>query len=288
MKNHAAGIVIAAFAVAAAFFLGRGTEQQAVTDFAPVHRSYLQTREVFDRGFAEAEGMSAEKNVAGIIVSHHLLATRLIAESFLAASGMHPDTVIIVSPNHFSKGFAPVIISSQDWDTPYGPLAVDSKLADALLKNGAVADEFPFLAEHGISSIMPYVKKVFPNAEVLPIIVKESASVEDARAFGARLAELAPKNSLLVASFDFSHEVTNEEAERSDRVSLKAIQDFDYPTLAGIRVDSRPGLILSLAYMEARGTAFHLLESTNAAHLLRKLDMTDVTSYITGYFAPTE
>ncbi len=284
---RALAIIVSTVGVLAAFFFGY-LSRPASHENPPalVHRSYLETREVFDQGFAEAsqKTIPAEENVEGITVSHHLLATTLIAEAFLSARAMHPDTVIIVSPNHFDQGFGPFIISRENWSTPYGPLEADTALVDELVQAGASVQEKPFVTEHGISSIMPYVKKMFPDAKVVPIIVRENANNDDARAFGTRLAALAPGYTLLVASFDFSHEVTNTEAERSDKISVKAIQDFDYKALAGIRIDSHPGLVLSLAYLQARGGAFHLLESTNASHLLKLPDMTDVTSYIIGYF----
>jgi AmmeMemoRadiSam system protein B len=104
-----------------------------------------------------------------MIVPHHLLAADLIAEAFSNLKAEDYETVILISPNHFNVGEGKIISAGENWETPYGILEADRKLFSELEKSGEISDEKEvFAGEHGIRAEVSFIKKILPEAEILP------------------------------------------------------------------------------------------------------------------------
>ncbi len=98
------------------------------------------------------------------IVSHHLLIRDLIAEFFLRLSTeSHPKTVVLLAPNHTTRGSSQIAISELPWKTPFGVLQTDSELGRAF-RGVARVEEDAFYNEHSIGAILPFLRYVFPGA----------------------------------------------------------------------------------------------------------------------------
>lgn len=257
---------------------------------AEYHYSYYSQKEFFDKAYAEikAKPETPKEKVYGLVVNHHLLARDLIAQAFQGVETDKPVTVVLISPNHFFAGYGQIITSEYDWQTPYGVLAHDQEVIDQLEKTDLVnVDESPFEKEHGISNIVAFIKKSLPRARIVPLVIKDTLSTKQADALAEELKNILPEDSLVVGSLDFSHKKTSAVADQEDAKSLAAIENFDFGAIKGLDVDSRPGLLCLLRYFAAKNAAkFTLLVHTNSSKLLGKLDSTETTSYITGYFSP--
>ncbi len=276
-------IVVSLACITTAFFLGY-TSEEAQTGQG-VHYSYFRTATIFDEALVSAGTVAPIKNISGLLVNHHLLASHFIAEAFFTAREEDPKVVLLLSPNHFDNGKGKVITSLYDWQTPYGLLPVDAKLIAKLQAEGLVSvEEYPFEYEHGISGITPFIKKVFPDAKVVPLIFKESLSVEEATTLADNIAQFLPEDTLIVGSFDFAHYMTSDQADQEDEESLAAIGAYNYNALSDLAIDSHPGLGFLLKLMELEGTHFTLLQHSNAAKLIGDPELSDTTSYIVGYF----
>jgi poly-gamma-glutamate synthesis protein (capsule biosynthesis protein) len=251
----------------------------------PLHDSYFATPEISDNAFKQAKDSRSIEGIQGILVNHHLLAAKLIAQEFLQASGIDPEVVVVFSPNHFMRGDGRVIMSDADWNTPYGILkgahTFIEKIADTHV---ASIDELPFDKEHGISGIVPFIKKVFPNAKVMPVIFKDSAKQDEVRIFVDELTETLPKKTLFVCSFDFSHDSIVSIADERDAVSKPILEGNQLEQMTNVAVDSKPGLYACMYAMSKLGAAFHLDENTNSSVLTGNPSQPDVTSYFVGYY----
>ena len=257
-----------------------------------VHYSYFSTPGVFDDAYAAITSTAVNPRPSGLLVNHHLLAAHLIATVLDRGASDDPLTVVLISPNHFAAGRGMAIASTYGWTTPYGLLPADCGAAGRLAERGVVRiEEGPFEKEHGVSGIVPFIKKSFPHARVLPIIVKDTLSPKERVELANALYEELGPDALMVGSFDFSHETTLSKAETQDVQSLAALRVFEYQTLHEfedsdvIYVDSIPGLEVMLRYMQKVGaTHFELVANTNSALITKRPTATDVTSYIVGYF----
>jgi poly-gamma-glutamate synthesis protein (capsule biosynthesis protein) len=215
-----------------------------------------------------------------------LLAAKFIAEAFGQIATDRAVTVVLVSPNHFSAGRGKIITTAASWRTPYGTLDGDCGAVLALQKAGvATIEEGPFEKEHGISGIVPFIKKSLPHARVVPVIVNVNASDADLDRFTQEAKRAFGPDTLFVASFDFSHDLTATAAKFHDRKSLAVVDGFDDQGAQALDIDSMPGLRLAQRLQDQAGApSFSLLEASNSAELTGRPDQPDVTSYLAGTF----
>lgn len=127
-----------------------------------VHYSFAGTQRFFDDIFTNTlpVEIAQEKNISALIVNHHLLAPTLISQTFQSVSHLQPSVVVLISPNHFGIGSAPILTSGYNWETQYGILLVNNPIVERMQQLPRVArDERPFEREHGIANVVTFIKK---------------------------------------------------------------------------------------------------------------------------------
>jgi poly-gamma-glutamate synthesis protein (capsule biosynthesis protein) len=252
------------------------------------HYSFGGQKNFFEEAYKNtaAKKVIAKSGTEGLIVPHHLVASRLIAVAFASVATDKPLTVVLISPNHFFAGKGQIITSLYDWQTPYGVLEADQGVIKRLQADGAVnVDEGPFANEHGIADLAAFVKKSLPNSRIVPVIIKDTLSEAQGDGFAAELAAVLPQNSLVVGSFDFSHYLPSPAADFHDAKSIAVLSDFDYDGIKFLDVDSKPGLRIFLKYLDAQNARqFALLDNSNSAKIIKDDSIPETTSYITGQF----
>lgn len=246
----------------------------------------LQSKKDDFIGIQNFENTTGEKNkIFGAIVSHHLLAEPDIAELFGKLKAQSPKEIVLVGPNHFNSGSAPVLVSMEDYRTPFGDLENNHDLGNRLVDAGlAVNEEYPFNKEHAISSLAGYIKLTFPKSRITPLIIKRGSSLKEAENLGLWLAENLPDDSLLIISADFSHHFNLEKTLSNDRKNLEILKSFDISNVDKMEVDSKQSLALLFSYLESKKAKNFKYHYTNAAFLLRNKDYEDVTSYFFAFY----
>ena len=142
-----------------------------------------------------------------------------------------------------------------------------------------------FVAEHSISAEVSFIKKSFPEAQVLPIVLMSRATEADLVALASALHEVLPKDALVLASVDFAHYVSSEEADTLDAKSRETLVSFDVEGLASMAVDSPASIYVLMRYLTARNAQKPvILENSNSAKVIGDLTISEVTSYFTMYF----
>jgi poly-gamma-glutamate synthesis protein (capsule biosynthesis protein) len=253
------------------------------------HSALLDQKEFLEKSFSKQskEKTQGDNDIKGLVVPHHLLASRLIANAFNSIQPEMFKTVILISPNHFSKGRGQIISSIYDWKTPYGVLEADGNLIEEMRdKNILNIDETPFSKEHGIYNVAPFIKKVMPEAKIVPIIIKDNLTQEESYRLAEKLRENLGDNTLIVASFDFSHYLPSNVADFHDAKSLAVLENFDYEAIDFLDIDSKPALKVFLKYLELEGAQnFTFFENSNSAKIINNVAAAETTSYITGVFS---
>ena len=119
--------------------------------------------------------------IYGGIVSHHFLMAPEIAEFFAGFKDQRIETVVILGPNHFSRGEADIQISKYPYNTPWGVLEPNSEIIGKLLQNDFVSnEEATFNKEHSISTLAGFAKYFLPNAKIVPIVLKRKTTAMEA------------------------------------------------------------------------------------------------------------
>ncbi len=255
----------------------------------PVHQSYYSTKSFFDDAFVKAPAFieKPEGEVLGITVNHHLLAADIAAGTLTTLATSSPITIVLMSPNHNSLGKAPIITSLYSWATPYGVLKTDTEFTEKLSSAGiASVEETPFETEHGISSIVPFIKKVAPKAKVVSIILKDGASLERTKALAEFLDKNMKQGDKIIASLDFSHYAPKYVSDVNDIKNEEVLRHFDLENTDFMDIDSKPTVRTLLTYLSDRG-AYHsdLLYHSSADDITGKKDSFENTSYINMAFS---
>lgn len=252
------------------------------------HYSQPSEKEFFEMTyqFRRDEFDLSDSNVVAGIIPHHLLAGDLIANFFANLEGKDYDLVALIGPNHFGSGQALAISSNYVWKTPYGELEADIDAIELMTQSGLLElDNEALVGEHSIASAASYIKKTFPRAKLLPIILRDSYSEQEANDLANYLNKFNKRRNILVlASADFSHYKTSQEAQLDDAYSLEVLRNMDLAYVYNMAVDSPAAIYTVLLYSQLNDAQFKLQKNTNSALLVNREDIDSTTSYVTGYF----
>lgn len=142
-----------------------------------------------------------------------------------------PETCVILGPNHSGLGAGAAIMTAGTWETPLGEETIDTELARAILDRSRVLeeDERAHRKEHSIEVQLPFLQVRFPRVPFVPICLysHEYGACQDVGQALAAAIRASGKRVLLIASTDMSHYISQELAERKDRMAIEAILDLD-------------------------------------------------------------
>jgi hypothetical protein len=116
------------------------------------------------------------------------------------------DTFVIFGAAHRYFDGGPVVYDSGVWETPLGRIEIDADLAAQIVEKGAVANPEAHRGEHSIEVQVPFIQYLFPNAQIVPLIVPVDRFDP---AFGTHVGQLIhtikDKKIVCVASTDLTH-----------------------------------------------------------------------------------
>lgn len=255
----------------------------------PAHASTFITKQDFYALLANRS--SQVPQVKGRIVSgvlpHHLMAGRMIVDLMEALAKQQPSLVILIGPNHNNKG-GKIISGLKDWQTPAGLVSVDQEIVTSLVAQGVVVqDEAVMAPEHSVGGLMPFIGHFLPDAKVVPIILHHDVSLQEIDQLLTALEPYLNKDTVLLASVDFSHYLTRSAAQLKDKETLQAMHKFDYSVLFQMdndNLDSPASLSAAFRLAEQKGIKeFQVLDNTNSG-ILMKNEIMETTSYFTLVF----
>jgi len=212
---------------------------------------------MWDHLTAPARPVNFSEAPVAMVLPHHAMVAREIGAAWAGLAAVHsPSVIYLVSPNHFGDGFGPAAVAmNASWDTVYGILEADRAAAEALVAEGlALADDAAFSGEHGISVHAAFVKRFFPGARFVPVILGWRPPAGRFDALADRLADLVARSggtALIVGSVDFSHYQPRVMADFHDEATRLSLAAFDADDIRDREVDSPATLRLVLRVAEA-------------------------------------
>lgn len=253
------------------------------------HKASFLTPEAYDRYFEAAQNKpvaAAPTTVISGVIPHHLVAGVFEARFFNALQNQEPPVVVVLGPNHAQAGRAPIISSLGLWKTAYGDALVDQKIVSALVDQKLVnVDENTIDPEHTIGAVVPFIKKTWPSAILVPLIVKENTSTSTLESLAKKLTEMLPKNSLVLASVDFSHYLPEPEATFHDELSENVLAVGDRDRALTLEVDSPKSLYFLLTYNSLKqAQKFTEVSRTNSGVISQNQNIAETTSHSIGYY----
>lgn len=227
----------------------------------------------------------AGRVVAGI-VPHHLLVAPLMSAWFSHVRPQSaPGTVVIIGPDHENAGVGPVTTTARTFSTATGTIDADAARISALRRDDLAAIDDRLLAkENSVGAVIPLVRTAWPQAKVLPLLVRGNAPAADMQRLAAWLNRTLDEHDLVIASVDFSHYKNLAETRADDAVSIPAVMSGDPARVEHIAADSPLSLMAVLAYARMRGATPQKLVHTNSAEFEKQAAASSMTSYLTAYF----
>ncbi|MCX6714496.1 MAG: AmmeMemoRadiSam system protein B [Candidatus Uhrbacteria bacterium] len=248
-----------------------------------VFSSGILSKSFFDDAY-KAVPKQSHVRVLSVLSAHHLLIANKIAELFDRIGSRQVRTVVLLSPNHFDQGKTSAQITTGNWQTPYGILSTDDAAVKKLVASvGLSIEPKTFMKEHGIRALTPFVKRSFPNARLVPIVLHDALSTEKADALGVAIAKELP-NAVVIASADISHYLPEYAATYHDEVTLNALES-DGCNGCELEVDANSVLRVLFSSNRARGSeTWNLTDHDSSLGLGVGSQPKENTSHILGYF----
>jgi hypothetical protein len=226
----------------------------------------------------------AKAHPFSIITSHHLLAKHLINSTYKSID-FKPKRIIIFGPNHFNVGQHNIQTSNVDWSINGKRIISDQQSLEKLIDDSIKVENENFRSEHAFTSQLPFIAYYFPEAKIIPIIVKNSTPAIQAEALGEKLTKFIDRQTLVILSVDFSHESLPKTAAIRDKDSLDVLGKNSLNKVYKIHIDSAPGLYaLMSAQNKLHIKKFQLFKNTNSGYLTKHNNQFDATSYIFGAY----
>lgn len=225
------------------------------------------------------------KKISTLIVPHDEFAKSLRDDAIgQVAKTIKPETIIVVSTNHFYSGNQNILSTEKTWKIYSGNVEPDINVIENL-KNSSIlsVQDSPFEREHGIYNLLAPLKKYFNSAKIVPIIIKNGTSQEKLQELNSTLVDYC-NNCLFVASIDFSHYQLGSLADLHDALSLRSLYSQSENLAFQTESDSPETLALAIMWAKSKDTRnFKLFKNTNSGQILNQSDV-ETTSYILGWY----
>jgi AmmeMemoRadiSam system protein B len=102
------------------------------------------------------------------------------------------------------------------WKTPIGMVQVQT--------GNFKVDATAHLNEHCLEVQLPFLQKLMPHLEIMPLLISE---VQDVNRYALQVLPHLDDDTLLLISTDLSHYNPYEQAIQKDRITIKAITEMD-------------------------------------------------------------
>lgn len=256
----------------------------------PTYSSYVNDPSYFDEAYEEARKLNGDDGFeefdetprAGIL-PHHLIFPELIAEYFeRLAETRDVETFFLIGPNHFASGRTPVHVSEYGFSTPSGVLEPDDEVVGRLLEESYIShEEVVFSYEHSISSLVPFIKRSFPDSRVVAVTLKYQYELDQFDEFIEVIGDQVGRDDFVLGSIDFSHYMPLDVASFHDDLSQEVIESFNYRSIDSLEIDSKPTLYSVMRLADEMGAQdVEVLHNTNSADQFARGDeIAETTSH---------
>jgi AmmeMemoRadiSam system protein B len=225
------------------------------------------------------------------IASHHLLAHEYLDAWFSRLAEMRkPRRFYILSPDHYGISTEHYALTTGSWESGFGKVETDINKVKELAELLEVdLDTRVFRNEHGVSTLMPYIKKYFPTARVVVIAYESEGPVNIpfclrlAQALESEFDEKGKKENFLLISTDFSHHADLKKTAERDFNSEQYLRNTGNASWYMAFCDNRPGMYV-IDRLGKNNLQSVILYHTNSWEISNQWD-DDVTSYFFVYFS---
>ncbi len=247
--------------------------------------TFIKTLEVF------ASDSGEKRDIVSGVIPHHLLAKDIMEDFFSYISSQEKlKTIVILSPDHFQSGILMesnsfITIGLEGDDEKFNNLKIDILLWGKLFKeNKMILNNSAVVAEHGVTTLLPYIKKYFPETNILPILIPADITIEQVEQLVKTIDENTLLSTIVVASIDFSHYLPSQAAGFHDVKSIRVLLNFEEENFKNIEVDCWQALYAARFFAKLRQKEVpRIIEHKNSTDF-SNLELEETTSYFSVVF----
>jgi len=251
----------------------------------PTHPLVFFDKDIFYAGTEQSkkENKTFVNQISGGIIPHHLFPGFIIADFFSRLSKQNPTTIILIGPNHYERGNYKVISSLYGWETPFGIVEPNKQIIQRLIADNLISiDETSLPKDQAVAGIMPFIKYYLSNTKIVPLLLSGFMTKKDVQMLSNKLKRYVSQDTIIVAAVDFSHYLTNRQAQEKDKITIEAIKTLIYDKLLSLNndyLDSPSSIATILMTMQTlSSTQMKILYHTNSGEM-QKNDSIETTSY---------
>ena len=177
-----------------------------------------------------AGGVPPRGTVAGILAPHAGLdySGPVAGHAYAALRGTDADAAVLIGPSHYAAFPGVAVPAARVFETPLGPLPVDTELLTTIAEGESVrVDETVHAREHSLELQLPFLARVRPGMPIVPILMGRQDRRTVDRLADLLTSVLRGRHVVLVASSDLSHYQDRATAAALDRVVLDRLDAFD-------------------------------------------------------------
>ena len=211
--------------------------------------------------FMSQEVEKPSSMIHGLIVPHagYVFSGKIAGKAFALLKNKKIEKAIVIGPSHY-MGFEGIRVLNSV-ETPLGKPKIPENSFEKL--------EY----EHSVHNQIPFLQKLNPNIEVLPLVVGELSN-EKAKNFAEKISKI---NGLYVFSTDLSHFLNYDEATKTDKKSIEVLRGLNISRFEEIDACGKFSLLIMMHLCKLKNLKPHLIEYKNSG------DVTGDKSQVVGY-----
>ncbi|MFH0775021.1 MAG: AmmeMemoRadiSam system protein B [bacterium] len=200
------------------------------------------------KGFLSEAKKVVDQKPKMLIVPHagYVYSGRAAAEAFKQMEGEDYETAIILGVSHHYPLDTPSIYLGDAYEIPPGTLSIDKEKAEKIAETCGLSEVAEADApEHSIEVQLPYLKVLFPEIKIVPILVGR-VDMDEFDRLASAIKSVMNDKTIVIVSTDLSHYPEYEEANKVDRETIALIENLDEIELTkremGVHSSKIPGL----------------------------------------------
>src|SRR3990167_5561105 len=147
--------------------------------FVGVTIFFLTEQNILTRGPKKTSKKTGGQIVGGVVPHHDLIQSEIANFWVGMKKETSPQTIILIGPDHPNLGSTSVTLPQTN--EPWGEKVVlDETILENLARQKTISrNDHPFYYEHSISLHVPYITSLFPEAKLVPVILRSDTTLSE-------------------------------------------------------------------------------------------------------------
>ncbi len=162
----------------------------------------------FDRLKLTQQKIDTPNSILALVAPHagYTYSGMAAAAAYNTVINKKVSRVFLLGPSHYVRFAGVALPRAPFFETPFGNLPVDQEVVSMLKQQPHFLEqEETHAVEHSLELQLPFIKKLFPSAPIVPMVVGNLQSENEVDEVAGSIKFHLQENDLIIASSDFTH-----------------------------------------------------------------------------------